>query len=64
MKKELFINIEKLEIRNKSDFENIFTKCNDELGIPLDSIIPDFIYQAGTNDGIIAYDIYQNYQSI
>ena len=60
MKKELFINIEKLEIRNKSDFENIFTKCNDELGIPLDSIIPDFIYQAGTNDGIIAYDIYRN----
>lgn len=59
MSKELSINIERLDPKNRSDFEMIFSMCNEELNMPLDSIIPDFIYQAGTNDGLIAYNLHR-----
>lgn len=55
---ETFVHIEDLETKNRKDFEVLFHCCTDEINLPLDSIIPYFIYQVGSNDGVMAYDVY------
>ena len=55
---ELFVHIEELESKNRREFESLFQCCSRELKTPLDDIIPYFIYQIGSNAGVLAYDVY------
>lgn len=55
---ELFVHIEELELKNRQEFESLFQCCSKELRTPLDDIIPYFIYQVGSNAGVLAYDVY------
>lgn len=55
---ELFVHVEELGLKNRPSFEQLFRLCTEEIDLPLDSIVPYFIYQIGTNDGVMAFDIY------
>lgn len=54
----MFMTVETLESRHRSQFEPIFQSCVDETRIDLDKSIPYYLYNLGQNTGVIGFNIY------